>query len=88
MGAPKEALKNVDLGLKIAGGKGAVSRKTPLEVRKYADLMRLGEKKAGDTAYASRAAAKVDSAALQAGEAKVGNKEKLAALQRLKKFAQ
>ena len=65
-GALKEALRGLEpeIGLFVAGGKGATSRRTPAEISAVAealgrDLMRL--------AHASRMTAKVDSAALQDG---------------------
>lgn len=65
-GALKEAVRGLEdeLGLYIAGGKGATSRRTPSEIeaageRLGADLSRL--------VYASRMAAKVDNTALQDG---------------------
>ncbi|MFQ6015264.1 MAG: DUF763 domain-containing protein [Anaerolineae bacterium] len=64
--ALKEGLKGLqnELGLYVAGGKGATSRRTPAEVEAQ------GENLSVDPAglvYASRMAAKVDSAALQDG---------------------
>jgi hypothetical protein len=65
-GALKEAAKKYggDLGIVVCGGKGATSRKTPEELRRACD-------RSGDPAeslvYASRMAAKVDSAAVQDG---------------------
>jgi hypothetical protein len=66
-GAMKEAAKacGADLGLFVAGGKGAVSRKTPLEIAEAADRHAIA---AGERLiYASRTSAKVDSAAVQDG---------------------
>jgi hypothetical protein len=65
-GAVKEGLKGLDreLGLYAAGGKGGTSRKTPHEVT--AACERLG-RDPGRLIYASRMAAKVDSAAVQDG---------------------
>ncbi len=65
-GALKEGVKGLekDLGLYVAGGKGGTSRQTPLEI------MRVGEQLTVDPqrlVYASKMAAKVDSAALQDG---------------------
>ncbi|HID87168.1 MAG TPA: DUF763 domain-containing protein [Anaerolineae bacterium] len=65
-GALKEGLKELggELGLYVAGGKGATSRRTPAEIEAR------GQDLAVDPAglvYASRMAAKVDSAALQDG---------------------
>jgi hypothetical protein len=65
-GAVKEGLKEVDreLGLFAAGGKGGTSRKTPGEVAAVCE--RLGRDPVA-LVYASRTAAKVDSAAVQDG---------------------
>jgi len=65
-GALKEAAKRCgnDLGIIVCGGKGAASRKTPDDIRRSCE-------RNGDAAeplvYASRAAAKVDNAAVQDG---------------------
>ena len=63
-GAMKEASRGIEdyLGLYIAGGKGAVSRKTPSEIEAHSE--RLGVD-AGPLVYASRMSAKVDSGAVQ-----------------------
>jgi hypothetical protein len=65
-GAVKEALKDVDrdLGFFAAGGKGQASRKTPAQID--AACERIGTE-AHPLVYASRTAAKVDSAAVQDG---------------------
>jgi hypothetical protein len=65
-GALKEAAKRCgnDLGIVICGGKGATSRKTPDDIRRACD--RTGDP-ADTLVYASRLAAKVDSAAVQDG---------------------
>ncbi len=65
-GALKETLSQVgpEIGLFAAGGKGAVSRRTPEEIQTWAE--RLGIE-SGPLVYASRMSAKVDSAALQDG---------------------
>ena len=65
-GALKEALRDMDaeVGLFAAGGKGRVSRRTPAEIAAAC------ERSGGDASaltYASRTAAKVDSAAVQDG---------------------
>jgi len=66
-GALKEAAKRCgpDLGIFVAGGKGAVSRKTPQEIDAAAQRHAIagGER----LIYASRMSAKVDSAAVQDG---------------------
>ncbi|MGE5097569.1 MAG: DUF763 domain-containing protein [Betaproteobacteria bacterium] len=65
-GALKEGLKDVqrDLGLFVAGGKGATSRKTPAEIG--AACERTGLDPAA-LVHASRIAAKVDNSAVQDG---------------------
>ncbi len=66
-GALKEAAKlyGNDLGILVAGGKGATSRKTPAEIIAAAD--RLGLSHGDRLVYASKMSAKVDSAAVQDG---------------------
>jgi len=65
-GAVKEGLKDVDraIGFFAAGGKGTASRKTPQQIADVCD--RIG-RDAQPLVYASRTAAKVDSAAVQDG---------------------
>jgi len=65
-GALKEGLRPYfrSIGLYIAGGKGATSRKTPQEVEAACEEIALD---ARPLVYASRMSAKVDSAALQDG---------------------
>ncbi len=65
-GALKEAVRKMggDLGIVVCGGKGATSRKTPEDIRRACD--RTGND-ADALVYASRMAAKVDSAAVQDG---------------------
>ncbi|MCA8991413.1 MAG: DUF763 domain-containing protein [Planctomycetaceae bacterium] len=66
-GALKEAYKErgADLGIIVAGGKGATSRKTPQELADASDQFGISQ---GDRLiYASRMSAKVDSAAVQDG---------------------
>ncbi|MDD5452827.1 MAG: DUF763 domain-containing protein [Candidatus Bipolaricaulis sp.] len=65
-GAVKEALRAVgdEIGLYGAGGKGAASRRTPLEIAEAAPRLAV---EPGPLIYASRMVAKVDSAALQDG---------------------
>jgi hypothetical protein len=66
-GALKEAYKlfGPDLGIVVAGGKGATSRRTPDEIAAAAD--RLAVSSGDRLVYASRMSAKVDSAAVQDG---------------------
>jgi hypothetical protein len=65
-GAVKEGLKEIDreLGFFAAGGKGQVSRKTPHQIADICDVI---GRDAQPLVYASRTAAKVDSAAVQDG---------------------
>ncbi len=65
-GALKEGIKGMegDLGFFIAGGKGKVSRRTPLEIEEICHQRSLN---GTPLIYASRMSAKVDSAAVQDG---------------------
>jgi uncharacterized protein len=65
-GAVKEGLKDIDreMGLFAAGGKGNVSRKTPHQIAEICEHI---GRDAQPLVYASRTAAKVDSAAVQDG---------------------
>ena len=65
-GALKEGLRDVsrDLGIFVAGGKGATSRKTPDEITEVCD--ELG-RQPEQLIYASRMSAKVDNSAVQDG---------------------
>ncbi len=65
-GAVKEGIRGMeaDLGLFIAGGKGAASRKTPAQIESYGHLIK---EDAARLVYASRMAAKVDNNAVQDG---------------------
>ena len=65
-GAVKSGLRGLeaDLGLSVAGGKGATSRKAPMEIAAACERLALDP---APLVYASRTAAKVDSAAVQDG---------------------
>lgn len=65
-GALKEGLRGLEseTGLYVAGGKGATSRQTPAEIARAAAAI---GRDLSSLAYASRMAAKVDSAGLQDG---------------------
>src|SRR5688572_11733101 len=65
-GALKEGLKGTEreLGIYVAGGKGATSRKTPAEITNACE--RLG-REPESLVYASRISAKVDNSAVQDG---------------------
>ncbi len=65
-GALKEALNNdEEMGVKVAGGKGKVSRKAPEEIRNWGEELGLGDSDIERLIYTSRMSAKVDSAAVQ-----------------------
>jgi hypothetical protein len=65
-GALKEGMKGLDreLGLFVAGGKGATSRKTPSEIEAACERIGL---EAAPLVHASRISAKVDNSAVQDG---------------------
>ena len=65
-GALKEGLRGIEheLGVYSQGGKGTTSRNTPLEIRQRCDQLAIDS---GPLVFASRMAAKVDSAAVQDG---------------------
>ena len=65
-GALKQGLRGLEhqLGVYSQGGKGVTSRKTPLEIRERCDQPAIDS---SPLVYASRMAAKVDSAAVQDG---------------------
>jgi uncharacterized protein len=65
-GALKEGLKGVDreVGFFVTGGKGRVSRRTPLEIEEICQRLSID---GAPLIYASRMSAKVDSAAVQDG---------------------
>lgn len=67
-GAIKEGIKGLEgeLGLYVCGGKGGASRKTPDQIRTFADKHTVSVD-AEKLVYASRMSAKVDSAAVQDG---------------------
>ncbi len=66
LGALKEGLRPLfkELGIYVCGGKGRASRKTPDEIVRFCELEGISP---DNLVYASRMAAKVDSAALQDG---------------------
>ena len=66
-GAVKEALRSLpDLGIYVAGGKGAASRRTPREIEDHAERIGLGSHGEG-LVHASRMSAKVDNNGVQDG---------------------
>ena len=67
LGALKESLDNMDIGIKIAGGKGKTSRKAPNEIENISDEFNLSENKKKRLIYSSKMSAKVDSNLIQDG---------------------
>ncbi len=65
-GALKEGLKGMekDLGIVIAGGKGATSRKTPQHIQTWGDKLCLDSETISGLVYASKMSAKVDNTAV------------------------
>ena len=66
-GALKEALKSLEHGMYIAGGKGKASRKTLEEIELVGDVVGLNDRTIDELKLSSRLTAKVDNAALQDG---------------------
>ncbi|MFQ6127900.1 MAG: DUF763 domain-containing protein [Thermoplasmata archaeon] len=64
-GALKEALKEEDLGIAIAGGKGKASRQTPAQIERFGEQMNLSSQTIDDMIYRSKMTAKVDNTAIQ-----------------------
>ncbi len=65
-GALKEAIKT-EFGIAVCGGKGKVSKRTPNEIQKLADVFSLSSRKIEFLKYASKMTAKVDNACVQDG---------------------
>ncbi|MGB9636919.1 MAG: DUF763 domain-containing protein [Thermoplasmata archaeon] len=66
-GALKEYLEKKNLGVKVAGGKGRESKKTPLEIRAIGSEFNFSEEKIKKLVYASKICAKVDNNCIQDG---------------------
>jgi hypothetical protein len=66
-GVLREAINPASVGVAVCGGKGKRSKMTPFEIRQYGCLFNLSEEHVGKLEHASRLAAKVDTAAIQAG---------------------
>ncbi|HEX54823.1 MAG: DUF763 domain-containing protein [Candidatus Altiarchaeales archaeon] len=64
-GALKIAVDAEKFGIKVVGGKGKTSRKTPEEIEETADLFSLSTRDVERLKYASKMAAKVDNACVQ-----------------------
>lgn len=65
LGALKENLNKSNLGIKIAGGKGGVSRKAPSEIQKFGEGLGLSSDKISRLVYSSKMSAKVDNSLVQ-----------------------
>jgi hypothetical protein len=66
-GALKEGLNKESVGVKVLGGKGSSSRKTPEEIEKIGEEFGLSTKRIEELKYASKMVAKVDNSLIQAG---------------------
>jgi hypothetical protein len=66
-GALKEGLNKENVGVKVLGGKGSASKKTPEEIEKVGEEFGLSTRKIEELKYASRMVAKVDNSLIQAG---------------------
>ena len=65
--AIKEGIAKKNLGIKVCGGKGATSRKTPVEIENFGSEFGLSTKNTERLKYSSRMAAKTDSVLVQDG---------------------
>lgn len=65
--ALRDALDRTDVGVRVAGGKGRASRRTPAEVEAKGTALGLTTRRIEGLQRASRLAAKVDTAAVQDG---------------------
>jgi hypothetical protein len=65
MGALKQGLKQTELGIGVAGGKGLTSRKTPEDIKRIGEGFGFPSKKVEKLLLSSRLSAKVDNAVLQ-----------------------
>jgi len=66
-GVLREAIDPTKIGVAVCGGKGRRSRKTPSEIQRYGSQFNLSEDQVERFECASKLAAKVDNAAIQAG---------------------
>jgi hypothetical protein len=64
-GVLKESLNKLNLGIKVAGGKGKASRKTPQEIENFSFQNNLSTQKTNSLIYASKISAKIDSNLVQ-----------------------
>jgi len=63
----KSVSDELDIGMKVAGGKGVHSRKAPTEILAIGEEFNLSTRRIDELNYSSRMSAKVDNAAIQAG---------------------
>jgi len=66
-GVLKQAVVPEDHGIAVCGGKGKVSRQTPLEIGNIGEMFGFSSEKIQNLQYASKMSAKVDNTAIQAG---------------------
>jgi len=66
-GILKQAVIPEEHGLAVCGGKGKISRQTPLEIGQIGEKFGFPDGKIGSLQYASKMSAKVDNTAIQAG---------------------
>ena len=66
-GVLKQAVAPEDHGIAVCGGKGKVSRQTPLEIGNIGERFGFSSEKIQNLQYASKMSAKVDNTAIQAG---------------------
>jgi len=66
-GVLKQAVVPEEHGVAVCGGKGKVSRQTPLEIERLGEEFGFSDAKIDDLRYASKMSAKVDNTAIQAG---------------------
>jgi len=64
-GALKMAINPEELGIKVTGGKGSTSRKTPMEIEQTAEIFPLSTKRIEGLKYSSKMSAKVDNSCIQ-----------------------
>lgn len=64
-GALKESLNKLNIGVKVAGGKGGTSRKAPDEIERFGDEFNLSTDKIDRLVYSSKMSAKVDTSLIQ-----------------------
>jgi hypothetical protein len=66
-GVLREAVDPASIGVAVCGGKGRRSNMTPTEIHQYGSQFKLSEQQVDGLEHASKLAAKVDNAAIQAG---------------------